>query len=120
MARAVSKAGSVVRQLAQRLSPSRATANGNPQQAQPGPSRKLIPLQQAAQNPACPTGARQAMQSGGNSRSRTALAKFPAMDAPHNMLSLASMPDLPNHKGPNHKGPNNNERPPLFDFFASV
>src|SRR6185295_18970135 len=100
MARAASKAGGLARQAAQKLSPSKATAKGKPQQLQPGPSRKLMPLQQAAQKPGWPTAALQRMQSGGKSTSRAALATFPSIDA-----SLARMPD---------------DRPPLFDFSASL
>ena len=38
----LSKAGGWARQAAQSVSPSSATANGRPQQAQPGPSRKVM------------------------------------------------------------------------------
>src|SRR3954465_1359131 len=79
MARALSKAGGLARHAAQRFSPSSATGNGMPQQAQPGPSRKVMPLQHSAQKPASPTLARQPMHSGGNNRSRTGLATFPSM-----------------------------------------
>src|SRR5882724_9469566 len=85
MARAASKAGGLARQAAQRLSPSNATPKGKPQQLQPGPSRKLMPLQQAGQKPGWPTAALQPMQSGGNSISRATLATFPNID-----VSLAS------------------------------
>jgi SAM-dependent methyltransferase len=76
-----------------------------------------MPLQQVAQNPGWPTAVLQPMQSGGNNRSSIFLAIFPAtlppamclIDMPRcNMLTLAPMPDLPNHGG----------RPPLFDFSA--
>src|SRR6185436_776971 len=76
MARALSKEGGWARHTAQSASPSRATANGRPQQAQPGPSRNVSVLQQAAQKPVSCTAPRQAMQSGGNKRSRTALTTF--------------------------------------------
>src|SRR5215204_5460173 len=110
MARALSKAGGLARQAAQRVSPSNATAKGRPQQRQPGPSKKVMPPQQAGQKPGWLTSVLQPMQSGGNNMSSTALAAFVAMDSPRrpcDMLSLAKMPDLPK------SGPN---RPPLFDF----
>jgi SAM-dependent methyltransferase len=100
MARARSKAGGLARQSAQKLSPSSATGKGSAQHAQSGRSHTLIWHQQAAQNPACATCVRQPMQSGGINRSRRALATFPAREA-----SLAFMSD---------------NRPPLFDFAASL
>ena len=108
MARALSKAGGLARQGAQRLSPAKATAKGRPQQRHPCPSRKLMPLQQAGQKPGWLTAVRQAMQSGGNNMSSTALAAFVAMNSRScDMLSLTKMSDLPN-----------TGRPPLFDFSA--
>src|SRR5438067_3240558 len=104
MARALSKAGGVARQAAQSITPSSATPNGRPQQAQDGPSRKVTLLQQGAQKPVSATGPRQPMQSGGNSRSSSALATGGAIAA-----NLARMADLPNMEG----------RRPLFDFSAA-
>src|SRR3954470_5132995 len=98
MARALSKAGGVARHAAQRISPSSATPNGKPQQAQQGPSRKVTLLQQSAQKPASLTCPRQPMQSGGNRRSSSALATGGAIAA-----NLARMTQ---------------ERAPLFDFAA--
>lgn len=62
-----------------------------------------MPLQQTAQSPCSPTGARHDMQSGGNNKSASARAMFfpfPAIGA-----SLAPM---------------NAPRPPLFDFAAGL
>src|SRR4051812_10876821 len=105
MARALSKAGGVVRHAAHSISPSSATPKGKPQQAQDGPSRKVTLLQQGAQKPVSATGPRQPMQSGGKNRSSSALATGRAIAA-----NLAGMPHLPNKGG----------RPPLFDFSAAA
>src|SRR5579862_6575574 len=94
----MSKAGGVARQAAQRISPSSATPNGKPQQAQHGPSRNVTRLQQSAQKPESATGPRQPMQSGGNKRSSSALATA-AIAA-----NLAMMTQ---------------DRAPLFDFPAT-
>src|SRR5690348_11256167 len=98
MARALSKAGGMARHAAQRISPSSATPNGKPQQAQQGPSRKVTWLQQAAQKPPSVTRPRQPMQSGRNRRSSRGLATGRAIAA-----KLAVMPET---------------QPPLFDFSA--
>ena len=69
----MSKAGGRVRHKAQEAPSSNATTKGMPQQAQSGPSRNWIMLQQGAQKPLLPLGSRQAMQTGGNTRSRRLL-----------------------------------------------